>query len=627
MVSEETQRLATSIMRIRELRALGALTEDEMHRQFHLLITPNESVRSVPPRPTDFPPAPRNTKAVTPPSKAHEPSVSPSLGTSHGEGLPLGEDTGTGWLDDFERLEHKLLRHSPLKPSPATAAAESALLQLSSACASQRGNGARNVPSYPPVPSEGLAPPASRRGASWTITGEESDALLSDVPLGPRHHLANAENASSPTDTTCGGRMNLDKRRCRQLHVASFKAAIAARRSELARGGERCPHPMPPSLLEVALAASGTRASVSAWVRKRPLLPAELARGEFDAVEAHEASGTLTTHTCLMKPDLRRMYIRHATFRPLGGVFDESASSEKVYTTVVRPLVEKALHGGCGSLFMYGQTGSGKTFTMNATHELLAAHLFDEVGVGSVQATLIEVMGRRCIDLSSRERYECQLLQAPGGPVTVDGATVLSLHSATQMQTLLRRAMALRTTQRTGVNETSSRSHAIIHLAIGGARGGELTLVDCAGSEWSADSDKHCAKRRKEGAEINSSLHALKQCVRMFAERQRSGGKGHIPFRDSLLTRLLSRSFEGKNCALSMVGCVSPGANDCEHSTSTMRTIMELSATQGKECIQTTQQVPRVKEGSSAGENAPLQRVPTKRPGAWEINWAKLEAP
>ena len=100
--------------------------------------------------------------------------------------------------------------------------------------------------------------------------------------------------------------------------------------------------------------------------------------------------------------------------------------------------------------------------------------------------------------------------------------------------------------------------------------------MDCAGSEWSADSEKHCAKRRREGAEINSSLHALKQCVRIHGERQRHGCKGHVPFRDSLLTRLLSRCFEGSNCALTMVGCVSPGAADSEHSTSTMRTVMEV---------------------------------------------------
>ena len=41
-----------------------------------------------------------------------------------------------------------------------------------------------------------------------------------------------------------------------------------------------------------------------------------------------------------------------------------------------------------------------------------------------------------------------------------------------------------------------------------------LTLVDCAGTERKEDSAAHTAERRKEGAEINSSLHALKECLR-----------------------------------------------------------------------------------------------------------------
>lgn len=64
----------------------------------------------------------------------------------------------------------------------------------------------------------------------------------------------------------------------------------------------------------------------------------------------------------------------------------------------------------------------------------------------------------------------------------------------------------LRTTQRTGANETSSRSHAIVQLSLGGGSMGELTLVDCAGSEWTADSEKHCAKRRKEVCEATCAL-------------------------------------------------------------------------------------------------------------------------
>lgn len=241
--------------------------------------------------------------------------------------------------------------------------------------------------------------------------------------------------------------------------------------------------------------------------------------------------------------------------------------------------------------------------------------------------------------------------------------------------------MALRTTQRTGVNETSSRSHAIIHLAIGGARGGELTLVDCAGSEWSADSDKHCAKRRKEVPPYVPShvVHCTRcpspltvttlnlddvvgggdQLVPARAEAVRANvrgastqwWKGPHPisrlFAHAVAVPIIRgqelRAFHGRLCfpgrkrlrAFHEYDAHNHGAQRNAGKgmhTNNAAGLLRVPCPPFTLCPSRTStpvrwQVPRVKEGSSAGENAPLQRVPTKRPGAWEINWAKLEAP
>ena len=112
-------------------------------------------------------------------------------------------------------------------------------------------------------------------------------------------------------------------------------------------------------------------------VRCRPLLPHEAAKGEYDAVSAEQRSGGgegggggslgahrgshITTHCCLLKPDLRRMFIRHSTFSPNGGVLNEHATSDDAYAAFGADLVQLALSGGRGTLLMYGQTGSGKT--------------------------------------------------------------------------------------------------------------------------------------------------------------------------------------------------------------------------------------------------------------------------
>lgn len=68
-----------------------------------------------------------------------------------------------------------------------------------------------------------------------------------------------------------------------------------------------------------------------------------------------------------------------------------------------------------------------------------------------------------------------------------------------------------------------------------------------------------------EGAEINKSLLALKECIRALDNDQ-----GHIPFRGSKLTEVLRDSFVG-NSRTVMVSCISPNAGSCEHSLNTLR--------------------------------------------------------
>ena len=126
-----------------------------------------------------------------------------------------------------------------------------------------------------------------------------------------------------------------------------------------------------------------------------------------------------------------------------------------------------------------------------------------------------------------------------------------------------------RTSGVTGANADSSRSHAILQLQLKEAKTqkdfGKMSFIDLAGSERGADTIDQNKQTRLDGAEINKSLLALKECIRAL-DRE----KKHLPFRGSKLTQVLKDSFTG-NSKTTMIANVSPAMSCCEHTLNTLR--------------------------------------------------------
>jgi len=74
-----------------------------------------------------------------------------------------------------------------------------------------------------------------------------------------------------------------------------------------------------------------------------------------------------------------------------------------------------------------------------------------------------------------------------------------------------------------------------------------------------------------EAAEINSALMALKTCLQARAQ-----GKKRIPFRESLLTRVLRDALISEDAMTACVTCVSPCSSHLELSLNTLRTAANL---------------------------------------------------
>ena len=110
-----------------------------------------------------------------------------------------------------------------------------------------------------------------------------------------------------------------------------------------------------------------------------------------------------------------------------------------------------------------------------------------------------------------------------------------------------------------------------------GRQCGKLLLVDLAGSERAADCQSNNRQRRLEGAEINKSLLALKECIRALDSKS-----GHVPFRASKLTMVLRDSFISNQLSkIVMIACINPGSQSADHTINTLRYAERLKVDKG----------------------------------------------
>lgn len=136
-----------------------------------------------------------------------------------------------------------------------------------------------------------------------------------------------------------------------------------------------------------------------------------------------------------------------------------------------------------------------------------------------------------------------------------------------------------RTVAATALNDTSSRSHAvlIIHFTqiIKESEDtireitSRINLVDLAGSEKILKSEV-TGINREEAININVSLSTLGRVIQALSKNSSSKRKEHVPFRDSILTMILTDSLGG-NSKTFMLATISPSIINYHETISTLR--------------------------------------------------------
>ena len=152
--------------------------------------------------------------------------------------------------------------------------------------------------------------------------------------------------------------------------------------------------------------------------------------------------------------------------------------------------------------------------------------------------------------------------------ICIVGLAEKQVTNLNSMMQVIEYGLKARTVGVTGANSDSSRSHGIIQISLKEPNGnmhGKISFIDLAGSERAADTIDTNKQTRIDGAEINKSLLALKECIRALDQ-----DKKHTPFRGSKLTLVLRDSFMG-NCKTLMIANISPCSSCAEHTLNTLR--------------------------------------------------------
>ncbi|XP_030048718.1 kinesin-like protein KIF24 [Microcaecilia unicolor] len=311
-------------------------------------------------------------------------------------------------------------------------------------------------------------------------------------------------------------------------------------------------------------------------VRKRPLGVREERRGEVNIVLVADKE-TILIHEKKEAVDLTQYILQHVFY--FDEVFSEAFSNQDVYMKTAYPLIHHIFNGGNATCFAYGQTGAGKTHTMIGTQQkpglyaLAAKDIFQQLESPQTRKDLV-------VCISFYEIYCGQLYDLLNGRKRLfareDGKHIVQIVGLREVQVntvdLLLEAIMKgsreRSTGATGVNSDSSRSHAVVQIQIKDASRrmfGRISFIDLAGSERAADARESDKQTKMEGAEINQSLLALKECIRALDQEH-----AHTPFRQSKLTQVLKDSFIG-NSKTCMIANISPSHVATEHTLNTLR--------------------------------------------------------
>ncbi|KAL1006133.1 hypothetical protein UPYG_G00068230 [Umbra pygmaea] len=343
-------------------------------------------------------------------------------------------------------------------------------------------------------------------------------------------------------------------------------------------------------------------ASVRVAVRLRPMNRREK---DLTAKNIIEMKGDKTTITNLKIPDgitgdlvreRKKTFTYDFSYDSADSKSANFVCQEKVFKDLGSDVLKAAFQGYNACIFAYGQTGSGKSYTMMGNpgdaglipriceglfSRIAGMTRWDEASFRT-EVSYLEIYNERVRDLlrrKSTQTYNLRVREHPKDGPYVEDLSKHLVQNYHDVEELMEAGNINRTTAATGMNDTSSRSHAIFTINFTQAKFdaempcetiSKIHLVDLAGSER-ADATGATGVRLKEGGNINKSLVTLGNVISALADLSQDGlntslkkKQVFVPYRDSVLTWLLKDSLGGNSKTI-MIATISPADVNYAH--------------------------------------------------------------
>lgn len=255
------------------------------------------------------------------------------------------------------------------------------------------------------------------------------------------------------------------------------------------------------------------------------------------------------------------------------GAYSGDAKNEQIFKECCEGMLQRAAEGYNSTIMAIGATGAGKSYLMSGTEDSpgIAPHmikkLYQHIAEKSnreffITVSYLQAMDEKMMDLLNPHNNQMTIRHHPHKGIFVDGLSEMVVHSYDEMLEFYEQGRRVHEAGGSDLKGSRARAHSVFSITIEqkerqsskvGVRS-VLSLAEIAGFDHGSSTDPKVVAGVQGMASVLNALGGSKK-------------GGAIPYRDSVITRVLQESLGGN--VVTMVFAVVSPVDKSSHDTMT----------------------------------------------------------